>query len=85
MKRPDLKVVGTIEPSARVDPVKMLRRIADDVEDGGFGDVTTIAIAIATDSGIYTYGGGRDSSIPHAGYLFAVAANRLANIPWGSE
>lgn len=85
MSRPDLKVVGRIEPDEYTDPVRMLRNIADDIEAGVFGDVATIAIAMSTEHGYETFGGGRDSSLAHCGFLFNTAAHRLAGIPWGGS
>lgn len=85
MSSPDLKVVGKIEPDEYTDPVRMLRSIADDIEAGEFGDVSTIAIAMATEHGVETFGGGRDSALPFCGFLFASAAQRLAAIPWGGS
>lgn len=85
MSSPELKVVGKIEPDEYTDPVRMLRNIADDIEAGVFGDVETIAIAMATEYGYETFGGGRDSSLAHCGFLFNTAAHRLASIPWGGS
>lgn len=82
---PPLKVVGRIDPPEYCDPVAMLRNIADDIEAGDFGDVSTIAIALSTEDGFETFGGGRDHALAHVGFLFASAAHRLASIPWGGR
>lgn len=79
---PDLKVVGAIEPPGYKDPVAMLRRIADEIEAGGHGDVSTIVVALAGETFV-TFGGGRDSDMYQCAFLFASAAQRLHAIPWG--
>lgn len=85
MSKPDLKVVGDITPPDYKDPVKMLRNLADNIEAGNYGDVTTIVVATWGDGGIETFGGGKDSDLFHATYLFGVAHTRMLNIPLGGE
>ena len=85
MTMPDLKVVGEIGPPNYKDPVKMLRRIADQIEDGEYGDVTTLVVATWGDEGVSTFGGGKDSDLYHCTYLFGVAHTRMLNLPLGGE
>ena len=56
MSRPDLKVVGEIKPPEYKDPVKMLRNLADNIEAGKHGEVTTL-VAIARFVGLKRTGG----------------------------
>lgn len=79
----ELKVVGKIEPPAYKDPATMLRNIAEDIDEGKHGDVETIVVAIASDTGHFTFGGGRESDMHAAAFLFGAAHVRLLNIPWG--
>ena len=81
----DLKVVGEIKPPDFKDPVKLLRKIADDIEAGVYGEVETVVVALAGDNGFNTFGGGRQSSMHHCAFLFAASATRLHNLPWGGE
>ena len=80
-----MKVVGEIKPPSYKDPVKMLRNIADKIESGEYGDVETLVVALATDQGYETFGGGRNSGVEHCAYLFATAHQRLVFLPWGGE
>jgi len=80
---PELKVVGEITPPDYKDPVQMLRNLADDIEDGKFGAINTIAIATFGDTGLEMFGGGKDSDAPCCAYVFGAAQVRLLNIPWG--
>lgn len=80
MSKPDLKVVGEIKPPEYKDPVKMLRNLATSIEDGKYGDVHTIAIAIATfgDAGLELFGGGGDSDGPTVAMLFQAASIKMS-------
>ena len=82
---PELKVVGEITPPDYKDPVKMLRNIADDIENGKHGDVDTVVVATSGTGGIEMFGGGRASDGQHCAYVFGAAQVRLLNIPWGGE
>lgn len=82
---PKLKLVGEIKPPGYKDPVKMLRNIADMIENGDYGEVETIVVATFGDVGVDTFGGGKDSSLFHCAYLFGVAQTRLLNLPFGGE
>ena len=85
MSEPLLKVVGEINPPAYKDPVKMLRRIADQIEAGDYGAVETVVVATWGDEGVDTFGGGKDSDLFHCTYLFGVAHTRMLNLPLGGE
>lgn len=78
----DLKVVGEIKPPDFKDPVKLLRKIADDIEAGVYGEVNTAVVALAGDKGFDTFGAGRKSSIEHCAFLFGYSATRLHALPW---
>ncbi len=82
MSTPDLKIVGEIKPPDYKDPVTMLRNIANDIEAGVYGEVSTVAVAMAAEEGYETFGGGLHPSMEHCAFLFASAAARLHAIPW---
>ncbi len=77
MSKPDLKVVGEIKPPEYKDPVKMLRNLADDIENGDFGTVHTIAIATFGDAGLEVFGGGDDSVGPTVAMVFQAASMKM--------
>lgn len=77
MSKPDLKVVGEIKPPDYRDPVKMLRNLADDIENGDYGTVHTIAIATFGDAGLEVFGGGDDSVGPTVAMVFQAASMKM--------
>lgn len=77
MSKPDLKVVGEIKPPEYKDPVKMLRNLADKIEEGDFGTVHTIAIATFGDAGLEVFGGGDDSVGPTVAMVFQAASMKM--------
>ena len=77
MEKPDLKVVGEIKPPEYRDPVKMLRNLADDIENGKHGEVHTIAIATFGDDGLQVFGGGEDSTGPTVAMVFQAASMKM--------
>jgi hypothetical protein len=85
MSRPELKVAGEITPPDYKDPVKMLRNLADNIEAGHYGEVTTIVAATWGENGVDMFCGGKDSDMFHATYLFGVSHTRMLNIPLGGE
>ena len=85
MSKPELKVVGEITPPGYKDPVKMLRNLADNIENGEYGDITTIVVATWGDEGVTLFSGGKDSDMFHATYLFGVAHTRMLNLPLGGD
>jgi hypothetical protein len=85
MSKPDLKVVGEIKPPEYKDPVKMLRNLADDIENGKHGEVHTIAIATFGDDGLQVFGGGDDSEPPTVGMMFQAASMKMCQSLVGFE
>ncbi len=77
MSSPDLKVIGRIDPPEYKDPVKMLRNLADDIEAGDFGEVTSIAITTFGDAGLHAFGGGQDSEAPTVALMFQAASMKM--------
>ena len=77
MSKPDLKVVGEIKPPEYKDPAKMLRNLADDIENGKHGEVTCIAIATFGDGGLEVFGGGMDSEGPVVAMMFQSASMKM--------
>lgn len=77
MSKPDLKVVGEIKPPEYKDPVKMLRNLADNIESGKHGEVTTIAVATFGDDGLQLFGGGGDSDGPTVAMVFQAASMKM--------
>jgi hypothetical protein len=83
MEKPDLKVVGEIAPPDYKDPVKMLRNIADNIENGDYGVINTVVVATFGDAGLETFGGGKESDLYACTYVFGVAHTRMLNLPLG--
>ena len=77
MSKPDLKIVGEIKPPEYKDPVKMLRNLADQIEEGDLGTVHTIAIATFGDAGLEVFGGGDDSVGPTVAMVFQAASMKM--------
>lgn len=71
-----LSLVTDITPDYR-DPVKMLRNIADEIEAGDYGVVTTVAVALHGDT-MDVFGGGADSGSAVVALLFNAAGLRFA-------
>lgn len=72
-----LKVVGEIKPPDYKDPVKMLRNLANAIENGNWGNVHTIAIATFGDAGLEVFGGGDDSVGPTVAMVFQAASMKM--------
>ncbi len=77
MTDPHLKVVGEIKPPPYKEPINMLRNLADEIQAGGHGEVTCIAIATFGDAGLEIYGGGKDSESPVVAMMFQSAAMKM--------
>ena len=77
MEKPDLKVVGEIKPPEYKVPVKMLRNLADDIENDKYGTVHSIAIATFGDAGLEVFGGGDDSVGPTVAMVFQAASMKM--------
>lgn len=72
----NLNVVQFPEMVAR-DPAKMLRRLADEIEAGGYGEVGSCGVVIFGDT-MEVFGAGVDSAGPTIALLFNAAAQRFA-------
>lgn len=59
------------------DPAKALRNLADKIEAGQFGEVTSCAVAVFGDT-MGVFGSGSDSEAPTIALLFSAAAHRFA-------
>lgn len=71
-----LNVVDFPTPDYR-QPVKMLRNLADAIERGDFGDVTSLGVVTFGDA-LEIFGAGVDSSATTVAMLFNAAALRFA-------
>lgn len=74
-----------IRPAEYRDPVHFLRNLADEIEKGQHGDVSTLAISLLTEgaedrSPIAAFGGGRNSDIYRVATAFGAAQLRLLNL-----
>jgi hypothetical protein len=58
----------------------MLRNIADQIDSGDYGAVTTIVVAFQSDEGVETFGGGRDADYRFCSWLFSVGATRASDL-----
>lgn len=74
--KPDLRVVE-IDPAEYRQPVQMLRNLADDIEAGEHGEVSTIAIVLFGDR-LDVFCGGPDSSGPVCALMLQAGALRFA-------
>lgn len=77
-----------IKPPEYKDPVNFLRNLADEIEKGQHGEVSTLAIALLTEGAedgwpLATFGGGRNSDIYHVAAAFGAAQNRLIRVIGG--
>ena len=70
-----------IEPPPYKDPVKMLRNLADEIEQDKWGDIETIAIAHFGENGLRCFGGGRNSGMEACAFVFGSAQVQLLRIP----
>jgi hypothetical protein len=71
-----LNVVQFPIPEYR-DPVKALRNLADGIEAGEYGDVSSCGVVVFGDV-MHVYGSGADSEAPTIALLFSAAAHRFA-------
>lgn len=72
----NLKVVNFPVPDYR-EPVKALRNLADQIEAGDFGKVTSCGVVVFGDK-MSIFGYGADSEAPTIALLFSAAAQRFA-------
>lgn len=73
---PDLKVVPLDPPEYR-RPEKMLRNIADDIEAGVYGDVSSLAVVLFGDT-LEVFAGGSDASGSTAALMLQAGGLRIA-------
>lgn len=74
---PIAEVVTLYESNFR-EPVATLRKIADDIEAGVYGEVGAIGVALLGDT-MECFGAGIDSEAPGIALLFHAAFSRLSN------
>jgi hypothetical protein len=72
----ELNVIDFPVPDYR-EPVKSLRNLADQIEAGDFGEVTSCGVVIFGDT-MDVFGSGTDSAAPTIALLFNAAAHRFA-------
>lgn len=84
MSKPDLKVVGEIKPPEYKDPVKMLRNLAKNIENGDYGDIQSIAVVtVNEDNAMDMFAGGPQSDIHAVAFLLGAAQNAMLKMPFG--
>ena len=76
--------VVDIKPPKFKDPVWFLRKLADDIESGQYGNIDTLAISalreVSQDENpLLIFGGGRNSTVIHVAYAFGAAHQQLLN------
>lgn len=72
----ELKVVE-LDAAPFRDVPRMLRKLADDIEAGTYGDVGPVAVALRTE-GLEVFGFGTDSTVEMTAVMFHAAAIKLA-------
>lgn len=77
MSKPELKVVTLNESNFR-DPVATLRKIADEIESGEHGNVTSAGVVLFGGT-MEIFGMGEDAEAPTIALLFHAAFSRLSN------
>lgn len=70
------KLINFPTPDYR-DPVKALRNLADDIEAGEYGDVSSCGVVLMGDQ-MDVFGSGTDRDGPTIALLFSAAAHRFA-------
>lgn len=71
--------VVTLHESNFRDPVATLRNIADEIENGEYGDVSCVAVAVFGDT-LEVFGAGIDSEPSSVGMLLSAAHLKLAGL-----
>ena len=74
-----------IKPADFKDPATMLRNIADEIEKGKHGDVSTLAVVMFTEGAengdlLAMFGGGRDSDPYHVATAYGAAQVKLLRV-----
>lgn len=83
MSAPNLKVVE-IYPTNFRDVPGALRSVADDVENGVYGDVSCVAISMMGKK-IEVFGIGPESEAPMTACLLEIGAKKLRDIMFAEE
>jgi len=58
-------------------PAKMLRNLAEEIEAGRYGDISTVVVALSTDRSVAIFGGGKNSDLYTCSHLFGHAHYQL--------
>jgi hypothetical protein len=58
-------------------PAKMLRNLAEEIEVGRYGDISTVVVALSTDRSVAIFGGGKNSDLYTCSHLFGHAHYQL--------
>ena len=75
--KPDLKVVALYDSNYREVPAT-LRKIAQEIEDGVYGEVTTASLVLFG-STLEVFGMGVDSEAPTVALVLHAGVNKLSN------
>ncbi len=75
--KPDLKVVDIYESNYR-EVVPTLRKIAQQIEDGEFGEVGCLSLVLLGDT-LEVFAMGKDSDAPSAALVLHAGVNKLSN------
>jgi hypothetical protein len=70
--------IVTLYKSNMRDPVATLRRIADDIESGTYGDVGCLSVVLLGDT-MEVFGAGQDSEGPSVAVLLQAGVNRIVH------
>lgn len=83
--KPDLKVVKLDVVDLR-SHIAVLEKLVEDIEDGVYGNLTSVGVVTFGDHGMHIFGGGEDSQGATIALLFQAAAMRFAQgIAWSEE
>lgn len=74
---PIAEVVTLYETNFR-EPVATLRKIADDIEAGSYGEVGSVAVVLLGDT-MEVFGAGTDCEAPAIGLLLHAGFTRMSN------
>jgi len=71
-----------IAPPPYKDPATMLRLIADEMDAGDYGPISTVAVCFLHEDGTSrTFGGGKNSEFAHVAFAFGTAHTKMLNGP----
>lgn len=76
--KPSLNVVDFPTPDY-LDPVKLMRNVAEDIEEGLHGEISTVCVVLwnQTEGKMEIFGGGPDSAAPTCSMLLQAAGLRF--------